>query len=53
MKRMRIPVMINSDAHKPHELDGEFEYGFNLLKEAGINDVVYFRGNGWGFEAIK
>ena len=53
IKAMRIPVMVNSDAHKPHELDGELEYGFSLLKEAGIDEVVYFKGNGWGFESIK
>ncbi len=53
MKIMRIPVMVNSDAHKPHELDGEFGYGYNLLKAVGIKEVVYCKGNGWGFEAIK
>jgi len=25
IKKLRIPVMVNSDAHKPHELAGEFE----------------------------
>lgn len=53
IKTMRIPVMVNSDAHKPHELDGEFDYGFSLLKEAGIDEVVYFKGNGWAFESLK
>ncbi len=53
IKKLRIPVMVNSDAHKPHELDGEFEYGYSILKEAGINEVVYFKGNGWGFEPVK
>ncbi len=53
IKAMHIPVIVNSDAHKPHEIDGEFEYGFSLLKEAGIDEVVYFKGNGWGFERIK
>ncbi len=53
IKELRIPVMVNSDAHKPHELDGEFGYGFSILKEAGIDEVVYFKGNGWGFETIK
>ena len=52
MKAIRIPVMVNSDAHKPHELDGEFGYGFSLLKEAGIDEVVYFKGNGWSFESL-
>lgn len=53
IKSLRIPVMVNSDAHKPHELDGEFGFGFSLLKEAGIDEVVYFKGNGWGFENLK
>ena len=53
IKKLRIPVMVNSDAHKPHELDLAFEDGFSLLKEAGIDEVVYFKGNGWGFESIK
>jgi len=53
IRQLRIPVMVNSDAHKPHELDGEFEYGFSLLKEAGIDEVVYFKGNGWAFESIR
>ena len=53
IKALRIPVMVNSDAHKIHELDGEFEYGFSLLKKAGFNEVVYFKGNGWGFHCIK
>jgi hypothetical protein len=45
--------MVNSDAHKPHELDLAFEHGYSLLMEAGIEEVVYFKGNGWGFETIK
>jgi len=53
IKKLRIPVMVNSDAHKPDELDLAFEQGFSLLKEAGINEVVYFKGNGWGFETIQ
>jgi histidinol-phosphatase (PHP family) len=52
IKALRIPVMVNSDAHKPHELDLAFEQGFSLLKAAGIGEVVYFKRNGWGFETI-
>jgi len=52
IKTLRIPVMVNSDAHKPHEVDGEFEFGYSILKQAGINEVVYFKGNGWGFESL-
>jgi len=53
IRQMRIPVMVNSDAHKPHEIGLAFEQGFSLLKEAGIDEVVYFKGNGWAFETIK
>lgn len=53
IKVLRIPVMVNSDAHKPHELDSAFDQAFLLLKEAGIDEVVYFKGNGWGFETIQ
>jgi histidinol-phosphatase (PHP family) len=52
IRRMRIPVMVNSDAHKPEELDLALEKGFSLLKEAGIEEVVYFNGNGWVFESL-
>lgn len=50
--QMRIPVMVNSDAHQPHELDAAFENANALLKEAGINETVYFSGNGWAFEQL-
>jgi histidinol-phosphatase (PHP family) len=53
IKKLRIPVMVNSDAHKPHELGLEFDYGFSLLKEAGIDEVLYFKGNGWAFDTLK
>ncbi|MEI8047522.1 MAG: histidinol-phosphatase [Bacteroidota bacterium] len=53
IREMRIPVMVNSDAHKPYEIDLAMEQGFSLLEEAGINEVVYYKGNGWGFDTIK
>ena len=53
IKSLRIPVMVNSDAHKPHELDLAFEQAYSLLKEAGIEEVVYYKGNGWAFESLK
>jgi histidinol-phosphatase (PHP family) len=52
IKTMRIPVMVNSDAHKPHELDLAYDQGISLLIEAGIDEVVYFKGNGWAFNEI-
>ena len=52
VKALRIPVMVNSDAHKPHEIGSELDFGFSLLDEAGIREVVYYKGNGWGFEPL-
>ena len=52
IRQMRIPVMVNSDAHQPHELDAAFENAYALLKEAGIDETVYFSGNGWAFEQL-
>lgn len=53
MKTMHIPVMVNSDAHKPHELDGEFGYANAMLFECGIKEVVNFNGRGWEFKEIE
>jgi histidinol-phosphatase (PHP family) len=47
ISRKGIPVMINSDAHHPHELDGEFVTALTLLKAAGIREVVCFNHMEW------
>lgn len=52
LKKKGIPVMINSDAHVPNELDGEFAYAAGLLKEAGITEQCYFDGN-WKFSPLS
>jgi histidinol-phosphatase (PHP family) len=44
---LQIPVMINSDAHQPHELIGAFSAGLEIIKEAGIRELVYYSGKGW------
>lgn len=49
--KMGIPVMINSDAHVPNELDGEFEFAVKLLKESGIREQCYYDGN-WKFTPL-
>jgi histidinol-phosphatase (PHP family) len=47
IRQAGIPVMVNSDAHNPDDIDGEFATGFGLLKQAGIREIVYFNGKGW------
>jgi len=47
IKRLGIPVMVNSDAHQPHELDGAFPYAEKLLKESGFTSVRCFQSGQW------
>lgn len=47
ISRMGIPVMINSDAHHPHELDGEFAAAITLARNAGIKEMVGFEKGQW------
>lgn len=52
LKNLGIPVMINSDAHQPHELDAAFGEGLSLLKSAGIRETVAFSHSGWVSHSI-
>lgn len=38
MNRMGIKVMVNSDAHLPHEITKEFDSAFDALKKAGYKE---------------
>lgn len=53
IRQLDIPVMINSDAHLPEELEGAFEAATALLKEAGIRETVYFDKGKWKFQALE
>lgn len=33
---LSIPIMVNSDAHSPKDIDGCYEQAFSLLKELGV-----------------
>jgi len=47
LNHLKIPVMVNSDAHHPEELDGAYEEAFLLIKGAGIKEVVSLGKSGW------
>lgn len=48
---MDIPVMLNSDSHKPEEIIGGFEYAIEKLKEAGVKRLWALIDDCWqGFE---
>jgi len=50
--RQNIPVMINSDAHQPGELDGAFPETTSVLSDAGISKVLVYRENRWEFSSL-
>jgi histidinol-phosphatase (PHP family) len=52
ISRLGIPVMINSDAHQPHELDGSFSTALSLARNAGIKEVVGFINHKWEYRGI-
>jgi len=42
MKGHDIPVVVGSDSHRPQRVGEDFEVAFNMLKEAGYENVSYF-----------
>ncbi len=46
LAEMNIPVMVNTDAHKPEELDFLLDDALATLKESGVKETWYFE-NGW------
>ncbi len=50
--RLKIPVTISADAHKPEELALLFQETACLLKEIGFKAVMVFKEGGWVEEAI-
>ncbi len=52
IQALGIPVMVNSDAHQPEELDGAYFEAFSLLEEAGIAETSFFTGTKYEFTSI-
>jgi histidinol-phosphatase (PHP family) len=44
--KREIPVMINSDAHRPEQLDGYYGEAVAILKEIGFRDLTQIGGEG-------
>jgi len=38
--KRKIPVMINSDAHKPEQLDGYYNEAVSILKGVGFQSLT-------------
>lgn len=43
-KKKDIPVILNSDAHKPDRIDAHFPEALRILKDAGYREIVYLKG---------
>jgi histidinol-phosphatase (PHP family) len=52
MKEMNIPMVLNSDAHRPDEITGGFDYALNELKKAGVNELFIMKKGNWKSEAL-
>ena len=50
--RLKIPITINSDAHKPNELTLFFPETVTILKDIGFRKIKYFTGKEWKDQAI-
>ncbi|MFD2201752.1 histidinol-phosphatase [Shivajiella indica] len=47
LKDFGLPVCLNSDAHHPKEIIGEFENTAKLLKQIGFNELMVLKNNTW------
>jgi histidinol-phosphatase (PHP family) len=45
--KMGIPIILSSDAHKPHEITGKFSETSVILKEAGYNELYNWIDDSW------
>ncbi len=46
-RRMRIPIMVNSDAHRPQDIDGYFRQAVELLRSLGFTSQRQLTSAGW------
>ena len=42
MQGLNIPVVVNSDAHRPERVAADFDVAFDLLEKVGFSKVSYF-----------
>jgi histidinol-phosphatase (PHP family) len=50
--RLKVPVMVNADAHRPEHIDGHFEEAFALLRSVGYRIQRQLTRAGWVDQAI-
>jgi len=56
IRKMDIPISLNSDSHKPDEITKGYKHGAGLLKEAGIDEIWALIDKQWKpfhFDIVK
>lgn len=46
-RRLAVPLVVSSDAHRPEHLDGYFDRALALMREAGYRARVVLTEDGW------
>jgi len=44
-RKNNVPAMINADAHKPEDLDGNYKTALETLRAAGYDEMVLLEGS--------
>ncbi len=47
-----IPVMLNSDAHRPDRIDNYFDEAKKIIMDAGYTELKILKGTEWEFDTI-
>lgn len=45
--KKRIPISLNSDAHKPEDMDGYYPEAMRTIQEIGFKEMYYFTKKEW------
>lgn len=52
MQKMKMPITLSSDAHKPEEIDGHYRETLKILRDTGFRSLWYLDHAGWREQAI-
>lgn len=53
IRELQLPVTLSSDAHAPEDLSKEFPYALELIKTAGIKELMVYSCGKWNAQAIQ
>jgi len=53
IKELKIPIMVNSDAHKLDEIDAGFEHAYQQIRQVGFTETLVFKNGSRQMQAIN